>query len=98
MRDLITSAANPLIKRIRALGERKGRRREGAFFVEGLQPVWQAAEAGAAIECFVIAPDLLVSERARELIAAREARGDDVVLTLGAGDVYRVGDLLLSNG
>ncbi|MFN8482857.1 MAG: UDP-N-acetylmuramate--L-alanine ligase [Anaerolineae bacterium] len=31
-------------------------------------------------------------------VVAREARGDDVVLTLGAGDVYRVGDLLLSNG
>ncbi len=29
---------------------------------------------------------------------AAEVRGDDVVLTLGAGDVYRVGDLLLSKG
>jgi RNA methyltransferase, TrmH family len=76
--DLITSATNPLVKRIRALGERKARRREGAFFVEGLQPVWQAVEAGAEIETFVVAPDLLVSERAQELLAAQEASGTRV--------------------
>lgn len=75
MPELITSAANPLVKRIRALAERKARRREGAFFVEGLQPVWQAVEAGAAIETFIVAPDLLVSERARELLTAQEAAG-----------------------
>lgn len=75
MPELITSAANPLVKRIRGLAERKQRRREGVFFVEGLQPVWQAVEAGATIELFVVAPDLLVSERARELLAAQEARG-----------------------
>lgn len=75
MSDLITSAANPLIRRIRALAERKARRREGVYFVEGLQPVWQAVETGAAIECFVVAPELLVSERARALVAAQEARG-----------------------
>ncbi len=75
MAELISSAANPLVKRIRALAERKGRRREGAFFVEGLQPVWQAVEAGAVIETFVVAPELLVSERAQRLIAAQEAGG-----------------------
>ena len=78
MQDVITSTANPLVKRLRALAERKGRRREGAFFVEGLQPVWQAVEAGATIETFVVAPELLVSERAQELIAAREAQGAKV--------------------
>ncbi len=34
---------------------------------------------------------------AANLLAA-EARGDDVVLTLGAGDVYRVGEMLLAKG
>jgi TrmH family RNA methyltransferase len=76
--DLITSAANPLVKRIRGLAERKQRRREGAFFVEGLQPVWQAVEAGATIDTFVVAPDLLVSERAQKLLAAQEAGGTRV--------------------
>ncbi len=73
--DLISSGANPLVKRLRALGERKHRRREGVFFVEGLQPVWQAVEAGAPIERFVIAPELLVSAPARRLVAEQEARG-----------------------
>jgi TrmH family RNA methyltransferase len=73
--DLISSTSNPLIKRIRALDERKHRRREGAFFVEGLQPVWQAVEGGAQIETFVVAPELLVSEPAQRMIAEQEARG-----------------------
>ena len=82
--DLITSGANPLVKRIRALSERKHRRREGAFFVEGLQPVWQAVEAGAPIERFVVAPELLTSEPARRLIAEQEARGIPVARVAAA--------------
>jgi len=73
--ELISSAANPLMKRLRALSERKGRRREGAFFVEGLQPVWQAVEAGAEIETFIVAPELLVSVPAQRLIAEQAGRG-----------------------
>ncbi len=84
MTDLITSGANPLVKRIRALSERKHRRREGAFFVEGLQPVWQAVEAGAPIERFVVAPELLTSEPARRLIAEQEARGIPVARVAAA--------------
>lgn len=84
MTDLISSGANPLVKRLRALGERKHRRREGVFFVEGLQPVWQAVEAGAPIERFVIAPDLLVSAPARRLIAEQEARGVPIARLTGA--------------
>jgi TrmH family RNA methyltransferase len=57
--DLVSSAANPVVKRIRALAERKHRRREGAFLVEGGQPVWRAVEAGWLIDTLVIAPDLL---------------------------------------
>jgi RNA methyltransferase, TrmH family len=57
--DLITSAANPVVKRMRMLSDRKHRRREGAFVVEGIQPVWQAVEAGAGIEVLVVAPALL---------------------------------------
>ena len=50
MAEVISSAANPLIKRVRLLADRKHRRREGAFVVQGIQPVWQAVEAGADIE------------------------------------------------
>ena len=59
MTGLISSSANPLIKRVRLLGERRHRRREGAFVVRGVQPVWQAVEAGADIEVLIVAPSLL---------------------------------------
>lgn len=74
----IESAANPLIKRIRALGQRKGREEQGACFVEGIQPVWQAVEGGAAIEALVVAPDLLTSAPARAMVAAQQAAGTPV--------------------
>ena len=59
MADLITSSANPAVKRMRLLADRRHRRREGAFVVQGIQPVWQAVEAGAAIEALIVAPGLL---------------------------------------
>jgi RNA methyltransferase, TrmH family len=74
MTELITSAANPLIKRVRLLGERRHRRREGAFFVQGAQPVWQAVEAGADVEVLITAPDLLRAPTAG-MVAEQEARG-----------------------
>lgn len=74
MTELITSASNPLIKRVRLLGDRRGRRREGAFVVRGVQPVWQAVEAGADIEVLIVAPGLL-REPAAAMVAAQEAAG-----------------------
>jgi TrmH family RNA methyltransferase len=79
---LIGSAANPLIKRMRRLADRKHRRREGAFVVEGGQPVWQAVEAGAEIETLVVAPELL-SGRAAAMVAAQEAAGTRVARVTG---------------
>src|SRR6266487_2066987 len=77
--DLITSSANPLVKRMRLLAERRHRRREGAFVVQGIQPVWQAVEAGAAIETLIVAPGLLgrspAARRAAEMVAGQEAAG-----------------------
>lgn len=75
----IESAANPFIKRIRALEQRKGREEHGAFFVEGIQPVWQAVEAGAAIETLVVAPELLTSAPARAMVEQQRAAGMPVV-------------------
>jgi RNA methyltransferase, TrmH family len=80
--DLISSAANPVIKRMRLLSDRKHRRREGAFVVEGIQPVWQAVEAGADVEVLVVAPALLGS-RTAELVAGREAAGTRVARVTG---------------
>src|SRR5882724_10865653 len=75
MAEVISSAANPLIKRVRLLADRRHRRREGAFVVEGIQPVWQAVEAGAAIETLIVAPDLLRPPGAVAMVARQEERG-----------------------
>ncbi|HUL25913.1 MAG TPA: RNA methyltransferase [Streptosporangiaceae bacterium] len=79
MADLITSSANPVVKRVRLLAERRHRRREGAFVVQGIQPVWQAVEAGADIETLIVAPGLLgrspAARRAAGMVAGQEAAG-----------------------
>lgn len=82
MPELITSAANPLVKRVRLLGDRRRRRREGAFVVRGIQPVWQAVEAGAEIEVLITAPDLLRGPAAG-MVAEREAAGVPVARLTG---------------
>jgi RNA methyltransferase, TrmH family len=75
MAEVITSAANPLVKRVRALADRKYRRRESAFVVQGIQPVWQAVEAGAEIDALIVAPDLLRHPGAVAMVAGQEASG-----------------------
>ena len=75
MSELISSAANPLIRRMRQLSGRRHRRREGAFVVQGIQPVSQAVQAGAPIETLIVAPALLTAQAAVRLVADQEARG-----------------------
>src|SRR5271166_2764327 len=75
MAEVISSAANPLVKRVRALADRKHRRRESAFVVQGIQPVWQAVEAGADIEVLIVAPELLRHPGAAAMVADQEAAG-----------------------
>lgn len=80
MSDVIKSSANPLIKRLRVLSERKHRRREGAFVVEGIQPVWQAVEAAAEIETLIVAPELLTSGAALDMVEGQRRQGVPVAL------------------
>ncbi len=80
MTETISSAANPLVKRIRLLADRKHRRREGAFVVEGIQPVWRAVEAGWQIEALIVTPELLAGSAAAKMVAEQEARGVRVAL------------------
>jgi TrmH family RNA methyltransferase len=75
MAEVISSAANPLIKRVRLLADRRRRQREGAFVVRGIQPVWQAVEAGAQIEVLIVAPDLLRPPAVAEMINQQAERG-----------------------
>jgi RNA methyltransferase, TrmH family len=76
--ELITSIQNPLVKRVRSLADRKHRRREGAFVVQGVQPVWRAGEAGWAIETLIVVPEWL-PESAERMVAEQRARGGRVV-------------------
>src|SRR5215469_14099387 len=83
MTELISSAANPLVKRVRALADRKHRRRESAFVVHGIQPAWQAVEAGADIEVLLVAPELLRHRGAVDMVDAQEAAGIRVARLTG---------------
>lgn len=82
--DLISSTGNALIKRIRALEQRKRRQEEGAFFVEGIGPVWQAVEHRAKIQALIVAPDLLTSDSARRMVETERQSGTRVVNVSGA--------------
>lgn len=72
--ERISSPGNPRIKQIRALRSRKERDRTGLFLVEGIRIVAEAADL-ADVEACVVAPDLLESAFAREIVARLRARG-----------------------
>src|SRR5699024_2270409 len=79
MTDLISSASNPIVKRIRTLAGRKARKREGRFVVEGMQPVWRASESGWEIEALILAPGLIENPVVHDMAARLEARGTRIV-------------------
>ena len=51
---MITSKSNELIKRIAALKEKKGRREQGAYLVEGVKQVREALAGGVPVERIVL--------------------------------------------
>jgi TrmH family RNA methyltransferase len=72
--EAISSSANPLIKRIRKLKQRKHRDSEGAFFVEGIRPVLSALASEAEVDSVVLAPELLTSDAARARVRSSGAK------------------------
>ena len=76
---MIASPANPHVKRIRSLAaDRKERRRERLFVLEGVRLVADALEHGGALDLALYAPDQLDQTAAgRELRARLERRGED---------------------
>lgn len=86
MQQVITSAANPVVKRIRQLADRKHRRRQNAFVVEGLQPVWRAVSAGRQLEAVILAPELLTNPAALEMVAGLER--DGVAVTRVSAELF----------
>jgi TrmH family RNA methyltransferase len=75
MAETISSAANPLVKRMRLLASRKTRREQGAFVVEGPQPVWRAVTAGWDIEALIVDQGLRPGSPAATMVIEQEARG-----------------------
>ena len=75
--SLITSTANPHIKQIRALSQRKQREAMGLCVAEGIFHVGEALAAGD-VAYLVYAPDVLVSPFGRELVSTAEAAGTPV--------------------
>lgn len=72
---ILTSTANPQIKAIRKLRERKERQQTGLYFIEGLRIVTEAVQQSAPIETLIVAPALLTSNLARDLLAEAAQRG-----------------------
>jgi TrmH family RNA methyltransferase len=76
----ITAFSNPLVKQVRALRDKKHRRREGLFIAEGLRILTEARETGRLPQILFYGEgtrhDLLDA-----LIAETEAAGGDVVET-----------------
>lgn len=68
-KSLITSLANPHVKQVRALRQKKARTETGLFLVEGIHHVGEAVAAGWDVDTILYAPELLSSEFARDLIS-----------------------------
>ena len=83
---MITSSANPQIKAIRKLRDRKERQQSGLFYVEGLRIVGEAMEHGVKIQTLVAAPDLLSSDYGRGLL--EQARQKSVPVLEVSADVF----------
>jgi TrmH family RNA methyltransferase len=84
---VIGSRSNTLVKQVRALAQRKARDETATFLTEGILPVWRAVENGARIVTLVIAPDLLRSDRARDMVAEQGERGLPVAAL--SADLFR---------
>ncbi|WP_194744484.1 TrmH family RNA methyltransferase [Thermaurantiacus tibetensis] len=74
MPDLIVSAANARVKRLRALKDKKHRRAEGLFLAEGLRIGIEALDAGWAPQAVAYAADREDHPLIRRLL--RACRGD----------------------
>ena len=76
---LITSPANPRVKEIRKLRDRKEQKRTGLFYMEGLRIIGEAFDKGAEIETLIVCPELLKTEFGRELWQKAQKRGLDIL-------------------
>lgn len=81
MRRDITGYSNPLVKRVRALREKKHRKREGLFLAEGLRIMTEAREAGVLPKMLFYATEAEPHPLATALMEAVDDEGGDVIAT-----------------
>lgn len=71
----VTSAANPLVKMLKALHTKKGRAETGLFLAEGARLAAEAAELGAWPDVMAFSGSAMERPRVRALVEEAEARG-----------------------
>ena len=81
MRREITGFSNPTVKYLRSLRDKKYRRREGRFLVEGLRLLTDARESGRLPEMLVMARGRDAHPLLDELERAVDAGGGEVIET-----------------
>jgi RNA methyltransferase, TrmH family len=77
----ITGFSNPLVKRVRALRDKKNRRIERLFLAEGLRILTEAMDAGRLPVMIWHAPESGAHPLVEKLVSATEAAGGDVFVT-----------------
>jgi TrmH family RNA methyltransferase len=77
--EIITSRQNSKIKQARALRQKKQRRQQSLFVVEGIRHVGEAFENKAPFEFILFSPDLLSSDYAQSLIESAQHDGIEVL-------------------
>lgn len=77
----ITAFSNPLVKRVRALREKRHRREEGLFIAEGLRILAEAEETGRLPRYLFHTADMRDHHLVRRLSAAAEAAGGEAIET-----------------
>jgi len=75
----ILSKANPKVKAIRKLKNKKYRKQYGVFYVEGLRLVTEAVKQNADIDYLLYSPELLDSDFGKELIHSESCRQLDIL-------------------
>jgi TrmH family RNA methyltransferase len=84
---VITSTANPVIKSIRKLADRKERHQTGLFFIEGLKIVGEAVDKNWSVQTLIYAPELLTSLFGQQLV--EKMKGQGIAPLEVTADVFR---------
>lgn len=84
---IISSSANPRIKWLRKLRDRKFREKTGCFYAEGLRILLEAAQQGAEIAALVVSPELLTSPVGLDLVEQQRRQGTEIIEV--AADIFQ---------